>query len=391
MSSLIKRTITNCIQKQLKKYPVLALTGPRQSGKTTLLKKLFPNYQYVSLENPDNRDFAIKDPDAFLEKYNAYVIIDEAQRVPELFSYLQTRVDESGIMGNYILSGSQNFHLIKSITQSLAGRVALFKLLPFDFQELKSENLLSEDYADACFKGFYPAIYDREIDPNVFYYNYIQTYIEKDITDLINVRDMRSFRRFLSSCASRSGHLLNLTSIANECDISQPTAKSWLSVLESSYIVFLLQPYHENFNKRIIKSPKLYFYDSGLLCHLLEIKNVEDLKENRLKGNIFESMVVAEFHKRNQHLYLHKNFYFWQDSNSKEVDIMEKKSKAYTAYEIKSTKTVNSSLFQNLDNFEKIVSPKAVEKKLIYGGLDHQKRTSYEVLSWRDFTLIDDE
>lgn len=387
MSSLIKRTITKCVQQQLEKYPILALTGPRQSGKTTLLKKLFPEYQYISMENPDTRAYATEDPHSFLDKYNSKVIIDEAQRVPELFSYLQTKVDESRIMGNYILSGSQNFHLIKSITQSLAGRVALFKLLPFDFQELKVENLLLGDYTDACFKGFYPAIYDREINPTVFYYNYIQTYIEKDITELINIRDIVSFRRFLSACAVRSGHLLNITSLANECDISQPTAKSWLSVLESSYILFRLQPYHKNFNKRIVKSPKLYFYDSGLLCHLLEIKNAAELNESNFKGHIFETMIVSEFQKRNQHLYLHKNYYFWQDSNKKEVDLLLKNPESYLAYEIKSTKTVNSSLFKSLDNFENIVSPEKVEKKLIYGGLDNHKRKSYEVVSWKDIEI----
>ncbi len=384
MPGIIYRTITAAIKKQKSKFPILALTGPRQSGKTTLLKNLFPKYQYLSLENPDIRNFASEDPNGFLEKNQPPVILDEAQRVPELFSYLQTKADESGEMGQYILSGSQNFHLIKSMTQTLAGRVALFRLLPFDFQELESENLIAKKYNASCLKGFYPAIYDRDINPAVFYDNYIQTYIEKDISELINIRDLKSFRIFISVCAGRSGQLLNLSTIANECGISQPTAKSWLSVLESSYIIFLLQPYYKNFNKRLIKSPKLYFYDTGLLCYLLGIRNADELDENRLKGNIFETMIVAEMQKRNQHLYLHQDYYFWQDSNGREVDLLIKYPKKYTIYEIKATETITSSLFKNLDVFEAIAAPEKVEKKLIYGGLESQKRTKYEVISWKE-------
>ncbi len=271
----------------------MALTGPRQSGKTTLLKELFKDYRYISLENPDIRAFATDDPTSFLNEYSENVILDEVQRVPSLFSYIQTKVDESKKMGQYILSGFQNFHLFNSITQTLAGRVALFKLLPLDFEELKAVELLESDYPQALFKGFYPAIFDRDIDPKIFYANYIQTYVEKDVTELLNVKDLKAFRTFLGLCAGRAGQLLNVSALAKDCNISQPTAKAWLSILESSYLIFLLPPYHQNFNKRLVKSPKLYFYDTGLLCYLLGIKSANEIILDRLKGNLFESLILA--------------------------------------------------------------------------------------------------
>lgn len=381
---IIPRSLAVGIEKQRSKFPVLAVTGPRQSGKTTLLKHLFKNYRYISLENPDNRAFASEDPVSFLNKYNEKVILDEAQRVPELFSYIQSRVDESGLMGQFILSGSQNFHLMNSITQTLAGRVALFKLLPFDFSELKSRQLLAGNFNEAAIRGFYPAIYHRQIDPPDFYANYIQTYIEKDVTQLLNVRDINAFRLFTGLCASRAGQLLNLNALANDCNISQPTARAWLSLLESSYIVFQLQPYFQNFNKRLIKTPKLYFHDTGLLCHLLGIHTPADLEENRQKGNIFENMIVAEFLKNNEHQYLHKQYHFWQDSNANEVDLLEKRPQGFNIYEIKASRTISSSLFKQLDFFESLVPEQQVKKVLIYGGSEDQKRTKYDIRSWKN-------
>src|SRR5690606_16795353 len=230
MAEWIERTMTKEIRKRITQYPILAVTGPRQSGKTTLLKTLFPDYEYVSLENPDHRSFAQEDPNGFLQQYANRSILDEVQRVPELFSYLQTAVDKSGQMGQYILSGPQNFHLLKHITQSLAGRVALFRLLPLDTQELDKARKLPTNYLDACIRGGYPAIYHRGLDPTVFYANYIRTYVEKDVTELINIRDTNNFRTFMGLCAARAGQLLNLTALANDCNISQPTANAWLSV-----------------------------------------------------------------------------------------------------------------------------------------------------------------
>jgi len=386
MSTLIPRRLAPIIKAQLSKFPVLAITGPRQSGKTTLLKTLFSDYKYVSLENPNTRSFASEDPTGFLNQYDQKVIFDEVQRVPALFSYIQTRVDESGKMGQYILSGSQNFHLVNSITQTLAGRVALFKLLPFDFYELKSTGLLQDTYTSASLKGFYPAIFDRDIDPVVFYSNYIQTYIEKDVTELLNIRDLKLFRTFVGLCAGRAGQLLNYSALANECDISHNTAKAWLSLLESSYIIFLLQPYHQNFNKRLIKTPKLYFYDTGLLNYLLGIRTVADLQENRLKGQIFENMILAEFQKKNHHLYLHQDYYFWQDSNAHEVDLLTKESQGFSIFEIKATQTVSSDLFKQLNHFEEISGSLNVNKTLIYGGVENEKRTHYRVLGWQNIS-----
>ncbi|MFC5283469.1 ATP-binding protein [Pedobacter alpinus] len=384
MNDFITRQIAPIIESQKTKFPILALTGPRQSGKTTLLKQLFSDYRYINLENPSIRSFATDDPLGFLNQYNDKVILDEVQRVPELFSYLQERVDEFQIMGQYILSGSQNFHLLNNITQTLAGRVALFKLLPFDFKELKQNQLLDASYPKAAIKGFYPPIFDRNINPSIFYANYIQTYIEKDVTELLNIRDLKQFRTFISLCAARAGQLLNYSALANECDITHNTAKAWLSILESSYVIFLLQPYHQNFNKRLVKSPKLYFYDTGLLTHLLGIRNADEVVENRLKGQIFENMVVAEYQKQNHHSYLLRDYYFWQDSNANEVDLMLKDIQGFSIFEIKATETISNTLFKEMDKFEEIASPTKVRKTLIYGGDENQNRTKYSVLSWKN-------
>lgn len=380
----IERRITRKIEKLRNQFPILAITGPRQSGKTTLLRKVFDGYQYVTLEDPNVRQFAESDPVAFLDRYERYVIFDEVQRVPELFSYIQGRVDESGLMGQYILSGSQNFHLLKSITQSLAGRVALFKLFPLDFAELTGHDLLPESWSEAAVKGAYPAVFDRDIEPAVFYSNYIQTYVERDVTELLNVRDLRQFRQFLGLCATRAGQLLNITALANASNITFNTAKAWLSILESSYLIFLLHPYYQNRNKQLIKTPKLYFHDTGLLCHLLGIKTAEQLMDDRLKGNVFENMVVSEYIKKSHHLYEHQEFCFWRDNHGNEIDLLWKNGRNYTAAEIKAAKTVTTDLFKQLDKFENQKAiPGPFRKMLIYGGNDHQRRTHYEVKSWQ--------
>lgn len=382
---IISRRIKKSILDLSSKFPVIGLTGPRQSGKTTLLKHLFPDYEYISLEDPDIREFASSDPRAFLEHYPRKVIFDEVQQVPDLFSYLQTRVDRLNEMGVYILSGSQNFHLMKSITQTLAGRIALFELMPFDFLELKKENLLPDDYLEACIKGFYPAIYDRDIEPDVYYRNYIKTYVEKDITSLVNIQNLRTFRIFVSACAVRSGQLLNLSAIANECGISQPTAKAWISLLESSYVIFLVQPYYKNLKKRQIKSPKLYFYDTGLLCHLLKIKSTDTLITHSLKGNIFETLVISEMRKRIFHQYQEKEFYFWRDSTAREIDVLFEEESGFSIFEIKASKTINPEFIKNMKLFESLVSPSKVEKNIIYGGNETQNRRQYKVRGWNKF------
>ena len=378
----VVRSIIEQLKIYKSKYPILALTGPRQSGKTTLLRELFPDYTYLSLENPDLRTFAENDPNGFFDKYSQFCIFDEVQRVPQLFSYLQTIVDEKKIMGQFILSGSQNFHLIKNITQSLAGRVALFKLFPFDFTELHAANLMEDDYVKMLLRGFYPAIYDRDIPSQIFYSNYIQTYVERDITELVSIRDIRTFRTFLTLCAARAGQLLNLNSLAKDCGITQPTAKAWISLLESSYILFLVQPYYKNFDKRVIKSPKLYFYDTGLLCHLLKIKDSKQIKFNSYKGNLFENMIVAEYIKQNYHQNKMEEFWFWRDSGGHEVDLIRQDDDLLNVIEIKSTKTITSDLFKEMNYFEALAKSEIKSKTLIYAGDDNQKRTNASVLSW---------
>jgi uncharacterized protein len=380
---MIERQITKAINALKDKFPVIAVTGPRQSGKTTLLKNTFSDYEYVSLEDPDTRNFAQTDPKGFLKLYVERVIFDEVQRVPHLLSYIQTIVDASGQMGQFILSGSQNFQLLQSITQSLAGRVALFKLLPLDFTELTPNNLLPNAYPDALLRGFYPALFDRKIPSTVFYANYLQTYVERDAAELVNIKDLRQFRAFLGLCAARVGQLLNVASLGNECNISQHTAKSWLSILESSYILFQLPPYYQNFSKRIVKSTKLYFYDTGLLCHLLGIRETSAFINTPLKGNLFENLIVAEGQKQNYHQYLHKDFYFWRDSNGNEVDMLVPNAATLDIFEIKASQTIMSEQFKGLDFLQNIASNAVGKKTLIYGGTDNQTRTHYNVKGWR--------
>ncbi len=386
--SAVKRTIESSIKYYAKKYPVLAVTGPRQSGKTTMLKTMFPKYTYISLENPDLREFATTDPNGFFKYYSGNLILDEIQQTPALFSYIQTLVDASGKMGQFILSGSQNFHLMQHITQSLAGRVALFKLLPFDFEELQQANLLPDNYEEILVKGSYPAIFDRALSSKVFYANYLQTYVEKDLKQLIDVRDLRQFRNFISLCAARSGQLVNLNSLGNECGISQPTAKAWLSVLESSYIVFLLQPYHVNFNKRIVKTPKLYFYDTGLLCHLLKITNPQSIQLHPLKGSLFENLIVAEAFKQNDHKYLHADFCFWRDASGNEVDLLVEHNDKLSIVEIKASSTIKNEHFKGLNYFGALEGSNVKSKNLIYTGALNQKRSQLNVVSWKETGAI---
>lgn len=370
----------------LKKYPVLVLTGPRQSGKTTFLKNQFSDYTYVNLENLDLRRYALNDPNAFLTEFQGKVILDEVQRVPELFSYIQTKVDEDRIMGQYILSGSQNFHLMRSITQSLAGRVALFKLLPFDQEEMHSAGWLDADYSVNLQRGFYPALYDREIPSKAFYSNYLQTYVERDLSELIHVKDLKQFRNFIGLCAARVGQLLNLNSLAIECGISQPTAKSWISVLETSYIVYQLQPLHSNFNKRITKSAKLYFYDTGLLCFLLKINDASSVKTSNYKGSLFENFVINEYLKQNYHNNLMHDFWFWRDAVGHEVDLIWQHSDKLNVVEIKASETIMPKMFNGLTYFDKLASARIASKTLVHTGTFNQQRTAARVQSWNNYS-----
>ena len=316
------------------------------------------------------------------------MIFDEAQRLPELFSYIQNIVDESGKMGQFILSGSQNFQLLENITQSLAGRVALLKLFPFDFTEMKSAGLLSESFEDSLVRGFYPAMFSRDLDSSRFYTDYIQTYVERDIVNIVNVRDLKQFRMFLRLCAGRVGQLINMNSLANECGISQPTAKSWLNILEASYIIFQLTPFHKNFNKRVVKTPKLYFYDTGLACHLLNIKKGDDLKLHPYKGNLFENLIIAELQKQSDHNSLNKEFYFWRDSNGHEIDLVSMVGLAFDIYEIKSSRTILSDQFSGLRYFKELAKDEVLSSTLYYAGNETHNRTGYHIKPWNQTEFI---
>ncbi|MDR1197100.1 MAG: ATP-binding protein [Candidatus Nomurabacteria bacterium] len=339
---MIKRTIESEIKELLAGYPVVTLTGPRQSGKSTLLTEKFSNFEYVSLEDVDLRQRAKDDPRGFLEIYSAATIIDEVQYVTELFSYIQTKTDQSDDSGQYILSGSQNFLLMKKIKQSLAGRVGIAKLLPFSYFELSKDREISE--TEFIFKGGYPRIYDKNLDVVKYYDNYISTYLDRDIKDIIGINNITDFNRFLTLCATRVGQLLNVANLSADTGISVNTAKEWLSVLESSYVIKLIPPYFKNIPKRLVKSPKVCFFDTGLLCHLLGIESVSDMKKSKYYGNIFENYVFSEFFKsyynsgRNN-----PKLFFYRDSNGNEVDLVEELSiDRLRLFEIKASKTIKS-------------------------------------------------
>jgi len=292
---MIARTITPQFLKLLNLYPIVTVTGPRQSGKTTLAKNSLPDWNYVSLEDPDMRSFCKNDCKGFLQTYSEHTIIDEAQRVPELFSYLQTHVDAAGKKGMYVLTGSQNMNMLESISQSLAGRTSILKLLPFSYEEQSVAGILPTSVNAQIFTGGYPRIFDSHIPPSQFYKDYIELYVERDVRQLKNIGNLETFKRFVKLCAGRIGQLLNMQNLADDCGIGATTVKSWLSLLETSFIIYFLQPDYRNFSKRIVKNPKLYFCDTGLACSLLEIQNENQLSSHYLRGNLFENLAINRF------------------------------------------------------------------------------------------------
>lgn len=385
---MIPRTLSSKLQYLATKFPVVALTGPRQSGKSTLLKYLFPDYRYVSLEDLDIRSFAATDPRGFLSTYDNHVIIDEAERVPELFSYLQTHIDKYNDPGMYMLSGSRNFHLMDAIDQSLAGRVAILKLLPFSRLELNDGGILPTTINDQIFTGFYPRIYDRNIYPTDYFPSYINTYIERDVRQILNVTNLARFTRFLRLCAGRIGRLLNKSSLAVEAGITIPTVDSWLSVLEASYILYCLEPNYRNYNKRIVKSPKLYFYDTGLACSLLGLTSAEQVATHYMRGELFENLVITQFIKSEYNRGVSPDLTFWRDSTGLEIDLINTKGVDLYAYEIKSGSTFNQSYFDGLKKWGVISGTPSDRLAVVYGGESSFQTSSGKVISFQtDFNI----
>ncbi len=364
----------------LSKFPLLAITGPRQSGKTTFARHLKPNYTYVNLELPETRDFAKSDPLAFLRSYQNGVILDEIQWVPELFSYLQVLTDERNIAGEYILTGSQNFLLSNQITQSLAGRVAMLNLLPFSMREL-ADQVREQSWETVVVNGGYPRKFKFDIAPSDYYPNYIQTYIERDVRQLLNVVNLGSFQKFIKLLAGRVGQVFNQSSFSNELGIDQKTVNSWLSVLETSFIAFRLPSYYRNFNKRILKTPKVYFYDTGVLCSLLGIKKAEELNVHFARGPLFENLVILELMKKELNAGNIPSLYYWRDSNQNEVDLLQEKEGKLTAIEIKSSETFHADFLKGLRYFLKFAPESSA--RLIYAGSLDQVRDDIQIDNYR--------
>ncbi len=365
---MIQRAISEKVKQLAGNFPIVTITGPRQSGKSTLLKCEFPEYRYVSLENPDVRQFALKDPNGFIKTYDNHVIIDEAERVPELFSYLQTHVDNAGETGMYFLAGSRNFHLMSAIDQSLAGRTAVLKLLPFSRGELHAAGRLPHTANEQIFNGFYPRLYDKDIAPTDYYPSYIETYVQRDVRMISNITDLNKFVRFIRLCAGRIGQLLNMSSLATEVGVTQPTVDAWLSVLEASYIMYRLEPNLNNFNKRVVKSPKLYFYDTGLACSLLGITSAEQLDSHYLRGGLFENMVINQFMKDALNRGINPDLTFWRASTGLEVDLVRTCGPEMFAYEIKSGSTYNSDYFKGLAKWASLSGCPTERLSVIYNG-----------------------
>jgi predicted AAA+ superfamily ATPase len=364
-------------------YPVVAVTGPRQSGKTTLVQAVFPGHTYTSLENPAQREFAESDPAGFLATFDKGVILDEVQRCPRLFEWLQGIVDAVREPGRFVLTGSQQFGLLSGITQSLAGRVAILNLLPLAASELRAASLLPSSLDEAIFHGGYPSLYDRNLDPGIWFANYVQTYIERDVRQLLNVRDLSQFQRFLRLCAGRTGQLLNLSSLGDEVGVSHNTSREWISVLEASFVLHRLPPYHRNFNKRLVKAPKLYFYDTGLVAWLLGIESARQLSTHPLRGPLFETWVVGEFLKRRLNMGRPSNLSFWRDRSGHEVDLLVESPEGIQPVEIKATATPTADAMRGLDQWRTMTGQPQPQPCLIYGGDTPQRRTNGDFIPWR--------
>lgn len=367
-----ERELTQELLLAAQQYPVVTLTGPRQSGKTTLIKHCFPDKAYVNLEAPDLQDLARRDPRAFLGQWPQGVILDEVQHIPELLSYIQVRVDENSSKGQFILTGSHQFALNEAISQSLAGRTAVLHLLPLSLSELTQVSQQYEVHQQVL-QGFYPRLYQDHLDPTCNYRSYLQTYLERDVRQLLHIKDLSRFQQFLKLCAGRIGQLFNHNSLANELGISSHTVKSWLSILEASYVIFRLPPYHANISKRLVKMPKYYFTDTGLACYLLEINESAQLMRDPLRGALFENMLIMELVKHRLNQGLDPQLYFYRDSQQVEVDVIFKAGNQLTPIEIKMSETFSPDFLKSIAYFKKLFPEQVVEAYLLYRGSFEQE------------------
>lgn len=387
MMHIIKREISEELLDMSTRYPVVTILGPRQSGKTTIAKQLFPNKPYISLENLDESALAQSDPRGFLARFPQGAVLDEIQRQPQLLSYIQGIVDERELAGMFILTGSHQLDLVGSISQSLAGRTAILRLLPLTISELSSENinLSLEEY---ILHGMYPRLYKSHINPTKFYKDYIQTYIERDVRQIINIKDLHPFQQFLKLCAGRVGQIFNSSNLSNELGVSAKTIKSWLSVLEASFLIFMLQPYYENFGKRVTKAPKLYFTDVGLATCLLEISSVEQLYRDPLRGGLVENLVILECIKTRLNQGLAQDFYYYKDSNNNEIDLLFRTGRNLIPIEIKSSQTFNMEFIKNIKHFKSLVKERCPLEFLVYSGNQEQKIGSCHLINYKNTSQI---
>ena len=388
---MVDRNLSPKLIEAARKFPSITLTGPRQSGKTTLCKSLFPRHPYSSLEAPDVRAFATEDPRAFLAQFPKGCIIDEVQRVPDLLSYLQGIIDEDPAPGRWILTGSQNFSLLKSVSQSLAGRTAVYNLFPLVRNEITRFDKYPGNLEETLFAGGYPRIFDLDLDPADWSRSYVTTYIERDVRSISNVTDIATFQRFVQLCAGRTAQLLNYSSLANDCGISQPSAKAWLNILETSFIVFRLPPFHSNLRKRLVKMPKLHFYDTGLVCWLLGIRTPEQLRSHPLRGPIFETWTISEIKKRRSNMGKTGGLSFYRDRNGVEVDLVIEQPSHITLVDAKSTATASSSLFRGVRRVRQHLTelPSACNIVITYGGDQFQQRADGNIVPWHKLHEID--